>query len=145
MRNNFYADIIVVFGGTNDHGHGDAPMGTETDRTPGTFIGACHFLFSRLPNQFPGAIIVVLTPLHRMGENIPKGERGWLLRDYVRVIRDTAAFYGLPLLDLFETSVIRANDPEIAAKLTTDGLHPNDLGHEILAGEIGDFLKGLAE
>ena len=38
-----------------------------------------------------------------------------------------------------------ANDPEIAAKLTTDGLHPNDLGHEILAGEIGDFLKGLAE
>ena len=139
------ADIIVVFGGTNDHGHGDAPMGTETDRTPDTFIGACHFLFSRLPNQFPGAIIVVLTPLHRMGENIPKGERGWLLRDYVRVIRDTAAFYGLPLLDLFETSVIRANGPEIAAKLTTDGLHPNDLGHEILAGEIGDFLKGLAE
>ena len=120
-------------------------MGTETDRTPDTFIGACHFLFSRLPNQFPGAIIVVLTPLHRMGENIPKGERGWLLRDYVRVIRDTATFYGLPLLDLFETSVIRANDPEIAAKLTTDGLHPNDLGHEILAGEIGDFLKGLAE
>ena len=129
----------------DDHGHGDAPMGTETDRTPDTFIGACHFLFSRLPNQFPGAIIVVLTPLHRMGENIPKGERGWLLRDYVRVIRDTAAFYGLPLLDLFETSVIRANDLEIAAKLTTDGLHPNDLGHEILAGEIGDFLKGLAE
>lgn len=75
---NPYADIIVVFGGTNDHGHGDAPMGTETDRTPDTFIGACHFLFSRLPNQFPGAIIVVLTPLHRMGENIPKGERGWL-------------------------------------------------------------------
>ena len=139
------AGIIVVFGGTNDHGHGDAPMGAETDRTPDTFIGACHFLFSRLPNRFPGAIIVVLTPLHRMGENIPKGERGWLLRDYVRVIRDTAAFYGLPLLDLFETSVIRANDPEIAAKLTTDGLHPNDLGHEILAGEIGDFLKGLAE
>ena len=74
------ADIIVVFGGTNDHGHGDAPMGTETDRTPDTFIGACHFLFSRLPNQFPGAIIVVLTPLHRMGENIHKGERGWLLK-----------------------------------------------------------------
>lgn len=121
------------------------PWALKPTRTPDTFIGACHFLFSRLPNQFPGAIIVVLTPLHRMGENIPKGERGWLLRDYVRVIRDTAAFYGLPLLDLFETSVIRANDPEIAAKLTTDGLHPNDLGHEILAGEIGDFLKGLAE
>ncbi|MEI3093345.1 MAG: SGNH/GDSL hydrolase family protein [Oscillospiraceae bacterium] len=97
------------------------------------------FPFLPAADRFPGAIIVVLTPLHRMGENIPKGERGWLLRDYARVIRDTAAFYGLPLLDLFETSVIRANDPEIAAKLTTDGLHPNDLGHEILAKKLAIF------
>ena len=26
------ADIIVVFGGTNDFGHGDAPLGTPADR-----------------------------------------------------------------------------------------------------------------
>lgn len=134
-------DIIVVFGGTNDHGHGDAPMGTDDDRTPDTFRGACHYLFSSLPAQFPGSKIVVLTPLHRAEENIPKGEQGWLLKDYVQVIRDTAAQYCLPVLDLFETSAIKANIPEIAAKLTTDGLHPNDEGHAILAAEIGEFLK----
>ena len=27
------ADIVVVFGGTNDYGHGDAPLGTMADRT----------------------------------------------------------------------------------------------------------------
>lgn len=139
------ADIIVVFGGTNDYGHGDAPMGTVSDRTPETFTGACHYLFSRLPGQFPKAKIVILTPLHRSDENTPKGEAGWVLRDYVQVIRDTAAVYSLPVLDLFETSAIRGNDPQIAAKLTADGLHPNDLGHEILAGEIGRFLEGLPE
>ena len=34
------ADIVIVFGGTNDHGHGDAPLGTDSDRTPDTFWGA---------------------------------------------------------------------------------------------------------
>ena len=31
------ADLVVVFGGTNDFGHGDAPIGTSADRTPDTF------------------------------------------------------------------------------------------------------------
>lgn len=137
------SDIIIVFGGTNDHGHGDAPMGTDADRTPDTFHGACHYLFSSLPKQFPHAKIVILTPLHRVEENKPKGEHGWLLKDYVRIIRNTAAQYDLPVLDLFESSAIKAHIPEIAARLTTDGLHPNDSGHGILAHEIGEYLKAL--
>ena len=36
------ADMVVVFGGTNDYGHGDAPIGGFSDRTPDTFYGACH-------------------------------------------------------------------------------------------------------
>ena len=42
------ADVIVVFGGTNDYGHGDAPFGTFSDRTPDTFCGAVHCLFRGL-------------------------------------------------------------------------------------------------
>ncbi len=34
------ADIVVLFGGTNDFGHGDAPLGTFADHTPHTFYGA---------------------------------------------------------------------------------------------------------
>ena len=34
------ADAVVVFGGTNDFGHGDAPLGTPADRDPSTFWGA---------------------------------------------------------------------------------------------------------
>ena len=40
------ADVVVVFGGTNDYGHGDAGIGSFSDRTPETFYGACHYLFS---------------------------------------------------------------------------------------------------
>lgn len=137
------ADIVVVFGGTNDHGHGDAPFGCDSDRTPDTFLGACHFLFTALKMRFPDAFILVLTPLHRVGEDVPKGSGGYPLKDYVQAIRDTAGQYGLPVLDLFEASAIQAHIPEIAAKLTTDGLHPNDEGHAILAREIGAYLQNV--
>lgn len=137
------ADIVIVFGGTNDHGHGDAPLGTDADRTPDTFHGACHVLFTKLINRFPQAKIVILTPLHRVGEAELKPHSGAVLEDYVRIIRSTAAQYGLPLLDLFETSAIRAHIPQIAKQYTTDGLHPNDAGHELLAEEIAAFLKRL--
>lgn len=137
------ADVVVVFGGTNDHGHGDAPMGEDSDRTPDTFCGACHTLFSGLLERFPSAKIVVLTPLHRSDENTPKEGSGAVLEDYVNRIRNIAQQYKLPVLDLFRTSAIRAHIPEIAAKLTTDGLHPNDEGHAILAAEIAEFLREL--
>jgi len=137
------ADIVIVFGGTNDHGHGDAPFGADADRTPDTFCGACHVLFSTLKERFPKSAIVVLTPLHRSDDNVPKPGSGKLLRDYAGAIRTTAALYDLPVLDLFETSAIRANIPEIAAKYTEDGLHPNDAGHTVLADEIAAFIQKL--
>ena len=131
------ADVIVVFGGTNDHGHGDAPVGTDADRTPDTFIGACHCLFSGLQEQFPKAKIVVLTPLHRENESRSDGVE---LKDYVNHLRRAADFYHLPVLDLYEKSQINR---ETIPTLTTDGLHPNDEGHAILADEIGAFLQTL--
>lgn len=137
------ADIIVVFGGTNDHGHGDAPLGSDSDRTPDTFRGACHVLLSALLECYPNAQTVVLTPLHRVGEDDINPSSGAVLRDYVNILRAAAEHYRLPVLDLFETSAIRAHIPETARTLTTDGLHPNDEGHALLAEEIAAFLRDL--
>ena len=68
------ADIVVVFGGTNDFGHGDALLGNNLDRTSDTFYGACHELFEKLINKYPESVIVVMTPLHRLGETNLKGD-----------------------------------------------------------------------
>lgn len=137
------SDVVIVFGGTNDYGHGDAPLGADSDRTQDTFWGACHTLYASLLERFPKDRIVVLTPLHRAEDSTPKPGSGAVLADYVAIIRSTARQYGLPILDLFETSAIRAHIPEIAQVLTTDGLHPNDAGHELLAEEIAAFLRKL--
>ena len=42
------ADVIVVFGGTNDYGHGDAAFGNYGDATPDTFCGGVRFLLTLL-------------------------------------------------------------------------------------------------
>lgn len=134
------ADIVVVFGGTNDHGHGDAALGGEGDQTPETFCGACRWLFGALEERFPQAAVVILTPLHRAEETRADGIT---LERYVNKIRSIAGEFGLPVLDLYECSAIRAHIPDNAARLTADGLHPNDEGHGILAREIGEFLQKL--
>ena len=136
------ADVIVVFGGTNDFGHGDAPIGTFSDRTPDTFYGACHTLMSSLLEKYPGAVIVIMTPIHRLSENQPD-RKGHILADYVDMLREVARYYGLPVLDLFAMSGIQPAVPVIREKFCPDGLHPNDAGHALLADRIENFLRAL--
>lgn len=137
------ADLVLVFGGTNDYGHGDAPLGSSDDQTTDTFCGALNALCKLLKERFPRAVIVLLTPLHRGDEAVPNKNSGATLEDYVNLIRAAAKRHELPLLDLFETSSIRAHIPEVTDRLTVDGLHPNDEGHAILAREIISFLETL--
>ncbi len=143
-------DLVTVFGGTNDYGHGDAPLGTPDDRTPDSFFGACHTLFSTLIKKYPTARIVVMTPLHRRGESSPFGEGGnrkptpvGSLSVYVDIIRQVAKMYSLPVLDLYEGSGICPDDEENCRAYTIDGLHPNDAGHALIAARLEEFLLAL--
>ena len=141
------ADVVVVFGGTNDFGHGDAPIGEPTDRDNNTFIGACHKLFCDLINKYPTSTIVVMTPLHRANEDNPCGDAkpapvGKLV-DYVNIIKDVAAEYSLPVLDLWSVSGIVPKVEINRVKYCPDGLHPNDDGHVLIKNRLVGFLKTL--
>ncbi len=139
------ADAVVVFGGTNDYGHGDAPIGTFTDRTPDTFYGACHYLFSGLVKKYLGKTIVIMTPLHRLDEERSsspnKNGDSKPLRVYVNIIREVAGYYSLPLLDLYASSGIQPELKEIRDMYVPDGLHPNDAGNAIIAHKLKRFLE----
>ena len=141
------ADIVVVFGGTNDFGHGDAPLGTMSDRTPYTFYGALHCLYTALTEKYPDVPVVILTPLHRWNEDCPKGDNKpepvGTLKEYVNIIREVAEYYSLPVLDLFKESGLQPKVPVIQQKYIPDGLHPNDDGNAILAHKIARFLETL--
>ncbi len=141
------ADVIVIFGGTNDYGHGDAPFGWMSDREPDTFYGALHTLCRKLMTRYPGAVIVFMTPLHRLEEERLINERGVrnvaTLDEYADAIREVAGYYGCPVAD---TRVISGIQPAVeanCARFIPDGLHPNDAGHILLADRLQAFLEAL--
>lgn len=138
------ADIVVVFGGTNDFGHGDAPIGCMYDRTPDTFFGACHYIFSGLLRKYLGKPIVVMTPVHRLVEDTSLAIKAPVtLRHYVEVIREVAEYYGLYLLDLYKYCPLQPKVSEVGEKYMPDGLHPNDDGHELIARMLKKFLENI--
>lgn len=144
------ADVIVVFGGTNDYGHGEASLGKFEDRDKNTFCGAMHLLCQRLINRYPEAQIVFMTPLPRYtasDENPYVNDIGKrrvaFLKTYVDIIRRVAEFYSLPVLDLFRVSGIQ---PYIQAQkdlFVPDGLHPNKAGAKRIALRLRAFLESL--
>ncbi len=137
------SDLVLVFGGTNDFGHGNAPFGEMTDRTPDTYCGACHYLFRGLIERYPTARIVIMTPLQRADQHIPSANSGRPLIDYVDTIIRIAAEYSLPVIDLYRTAGICPVIPCHKELFMPDGLHPNDAGAYRVAERIAGFLAAL--
>lgn len=140
------ADVIIVFGGTNDFGHG-TELGTFASLSEYTFYGALHILCQKLLNKYPTAEIVFLTPLHRLSENDPINEKGsetQPLSDYVTAIQEVAGYYGLPVLDLFHKSGLQPKVEIIQKLYMPDGLHPSDEGAKRIAHRLYAFLNTLA-
>ena len=142
------ADIVVVFGGTNDFGHGNGVLGTfeNTAEDEYTFYGALKSLHERLIRRFPDAEIVFLTPTHRSSEDVTTNEIGLPCRpliEYRNAILEVCRWYGTPVLDLFAVSGIQPKSPPLKQKFMPDGLHPNDRGAERVADRIIAFLSAL--
>ncbi|MBR1582513.1 MAG: SGNH/GDSL hydrolase family protein [Spirochaetales bacterium] len=145
------ADIIVVFGGTNDYGHGDAPFGKIGDKERTTFCGAVDYLINKIRELYPSAKLVMVTPGHRFDDAttppIDKYQRlgieGRQLEDYVDAMVRIAKSYDVPILNLLEKLDIDPKKPEDREKYTRDGLHYNDLGHVKLGECVAQFLKSL--
>ena len=137
------ADYVVVFGGTNDYGHGDAPIGNKEDETPDTFYGGMNYLVSELLKKYDKDKLLFILPLYRENEDDPLGDH---LRD----------FKTLPLQGYRDimSEVLQSNDIEyldIKDKLGRpketdyfgDGLHPNDKGHYLIAEILARYIKAL--
>ncbi len=140
------ADFVVVFGGTNDFGHGNIPFGEFEDRTTDTFCGALHILCVELLKKYPYATIIFMTPLHRDTEDLDINEIGLprkRLIEYTNMMRRVCEYYSLPVLDLYKISGMQPAVPNIREIYMPDGLHPSDAGAEKIAKLLYQFILGL--
>ena len=138
------ADFNFVFGGTNDYGHGDAPLGEATDRTPYTFCCAVNMITEDLAETFGKNKICFVLPVPRYneddvhGDNGCKKEGGKTLSEYREAIKAVAAKQGVDVLDLSDLFPRpQASAPD---EFTADGLHPNAKGHRFIAERMYAYL-----
>ena len=138
------ADFTFVFGGTNDYGHGDAPLGNVEDKTPYTFYGAMNIMTGYLVGKFGKDRLCYILPLPRYNEDDPHGDKGCKteggkpLEEYRKAIRQIAGKYGVDLLDL--NDMFPVPEAQAADELTADGLHPNAKGHRLIADRLYEYL-----
>lgn len=140
------ADIVVVFGGVNDFGHGDAPLGDKNSKSLYTFYGALKNLYSYLISRYGKEKIIVILPLHTAWDESKHGEffnakkeESPTLEVYVNVIREIAKEYGLKILDIRDQiGIPKSREKEL---YYNDGLHPTDVGHKKIGELLADFIK----
>jgi lysophospholipase L1-like esterase len=144
------SDVIVVFGGTNDYEHGDAPVGTVGDKCRITFCGSYDYLIDKIRELYPKAKLVVMTPAHRKDDALPSVKKrelfgiiGSELKEYVDDIVEICRRKNVPVLNLYEKLGIDPNNEDDCKKYTGDGLHFNDNGHQVIGKLLASFLRDL--
>lgn len=169
-------DAILIFAGTNDYNHGlpmgrffsettketifNGETVTRKYRTPilndSTFCGRINKVMAYLKDNFPQQQIIIMTPIHRgyakfSEKNVQPEEsfangQGLFIDDYVNALKQAAANWAVPLIDLYSLSgLYPLAEPQLQYfhNRGTDQLHPNALGDYRLAKTIQYQLLAL--
>lgn len=132
------ADIITCFGGINDINN-HAALGQMGDTESSTFYGAMDILIRGLLYKYPGKRIGFITPL-RYGT-------GESEKPYIEAIHEVCEKYAVPVLDLYREGLVSSATTELGAMFfkasEVSKLHPNELGHDVIARKVEAFLRRL--
>jgi lysophospholipase L1-like esterase len=135
-------DIVVIYIGVNDVWH-KSRTGTGTD------LDKFGKFYDALVNKFNKAGIktVVCTPAVIGEKTDHTNEQDGDMNKYSQWIRDFAAKNNLPLIDLrkifLDYNLANNKENKESGILTTDRVHLNDKGNEVVATEVWKVLKGL--
>ena len=141
-------EVLTIMGGTNDYGT-SVPLGQglPTNERPtmneSTFIGGLCAMIEKIQARVPECRIILMTPVPRYhnGRYEPKNSAGLVTSDYAKVMKDAAAFYSLPCIDLY--SKVGWNKIN-GGLFLRDGIHPNTTSgyprmSEVVIGELKAF------
>lgn len=143
------ADIVIVFGGTNDYGRDEfgIELGNITDVDVSTVYGALNNICVGLKQKYPNSFIFFITPLKKAfldndcnlkyATNF-KNNLEYSLEDVSNAIKEVCGKYNISFFDLYNNCDIYNN--EICKKYLPDGLHPTEEYHQILANKIYNYI-----
>lgn len=138
------ADIITIFGGTNDYG-AQIKLGEDDSTDTSTFKGALNVIIDGLIRKYPGKRIGFITPIQRADiyKTVP-------LETYVNAMVKICANKSIPCLDLYHNGnlnpaidIIANTFFRVNVSSGSDKLHLNEKGHLVISRIIDDFLHRL--
>ena len=151
------ADVVTIFGSFNDLGRGFA-FGTAEDEGTDTIGGCMNITIEKIREKAPDIRIGIATPtpwnLGAGYDSIKDAVVYWGVSKedcdhYVSLLMEVAARHGVPVLDLYHAGLFDPNSDTDRAQYFNEngiqdpGIHPNSMGHYLMAPLWKDFLLGL--
>ena len=137
-------DMLVIFAGTNDWGHG-------SEITFDEFIQGVEDTFNYIQTNFGSVPLLVMTPIHRINDTVPNAN-GKTLEDYSKAIIEECIKFGIPYVDTMAESGCHPDNAGNRAiffprddSINNDGLHPNHLAHERIMRAIGEKVNAIVK
>lgn len=135
-------DIVIIGFGTND-AHIDSNKPKGRSRIPlDEYESNLEYMINQLMNR--GIYVILIAP-NILGKKYKKFQNKRLL-EYVRVVRHLAEKHKVGLVDNYKLFVnYQKKTGKSYEELMLDGVHPNDLGHEIIADELTKIIVNIVE
>lgn len=134
------ADIISLMLGVNDY-LANFPLGTFGDTTHDTIYGSLYLIAEHLTSTQNDAFIFFMTPYKcKFGTMIYKDDNnvGYNLEDVANAVKEVAAFYDIPVLDMFNEGKFELE----MYNYGSDGLHPSqEFTNTYTAPQIEAFIR----
>lgn len=137
-------DILIIEHGTNDY-NGRVPLYNEEDPYDVyTFTGALRTAIETLQKRYPGLRIILVSPTYCWFMALEQTCEEWYsgsgyLEDYVEAEAHIAVEYGIEQIDLYH-GFYPHEAWEDWRLYTTDGLHPNEAGRQLIADRLAEYL-----
>lgn len=129
-------DITTILGGANDFNFGSV-LGKVNSADATTFCGGLNTIIDGLRKKNPLMTIICMTPTKAYYEDHNwdewENKQGLHLIDYVNAMKAVCQVKSVECVDLYSDSGYNPIDVNMRAVMSSDGLHPNAVGHEKLA------------
>ena len=148
-------ELVIVWGGHNDTSYRNSPLGSfddisEKDTTgvlptyadKNSFKGALRYISEVVHTYSPTSTMVVLTPEWTKSTpstlKVPEGttDTNWMFND---AIYEGAKYYGWVPINMQLCGIT----PYTKDIYTSDGVHPNELGTELIVNYLSNELEKL--